>query len=229
IHLHTHDTSGNGIYMYARAIDAGVDIVDIANGPLAGMTSQPSGQTLFHALEGHDRQPEMDIERVEELSYYWEGIREYYSDFESGMKAPHTEIYNHEMPGGQYSNLQQQAKAVGLGERWNEVKKTFRLVNDMFGDIVKVSPSSKVVGDMALFMVQNNLTEQDVYEKGHQIDFPESVIEFASGYIGQPYLGFPEKLQKVILKDRKPITVRPGELLEPVDFDALREELEKKI
>ncbi|MCM3741132.1 pyruvate carboxylase [Oceanobacillus luteolus] len=229
IHLHTHDTSGNGIYMYARAIDAGVDIVDTANGPLAGMTSQPSGQTLFHALEGHDRQPEMDIERVEELSYYWEGIREYYSDFESGMKAPHTEIYNHEMPGGQYSNLQQQAKAVGLGERWNEVKKTFRLVNDMFGDIVKVTPSSKVVGDMALFMVQNNLTEQDVYEKGHQIDFPESVIEFASGYIGQPYLGFPEKLQKVILKDRKPITVRPGELLEPVDFDALREELEKKI
>lgn len=229
IHLHTHDTSGNGIYMYARAVDAGVDIVDIANGPLAGMTSQPSGQTLYHALEGHERQPEMNIDEVEKLSHYWEGIREYYSDFESGMKSPHTEIYNHEMPGGQYSNLQQQAKAVGLGDRWNEVKKTFRLVNDMFGDIVKVTPSSKVVGDMALFMVQNDLSEQDVYDKGHQIDFPESVIEFAAGYIGQPYQGFPEKLQKVILKDKEPIAVRPGELLEPVDFDALKEELEKKV
>ncbi len=229
IHLHTHDTSGNGIYTYARAIDAGVDIVDVANGPLAGMTSQPSAQTLYHALEGHERQPEMDIAKVEELGRYWEGVREYYADFESGMKAPHSEIYQHEMPGGQYSNLQQQAKAVGLGDRWDEVKKTYRLVNDMFGDIVKVTPSSKVVGDMALFMVQNDLTEEDVYEKGHMIDFPESVVEFAAGYLGQPYQGFPEKLQKAILKDKEPITVRPGELLEPVDFSALREELEEKV
>lgn len=229
VHLHSHDTSGNGIYMYARAIEAGVDIVDIANSPLAGMTSQPSGQTLYHALEGAARQPKMDIEAVEELSHYWQGIREYYKDFESGMISPHTEIYHHEMPGGQYSNLQQQAKAVGLGERWNEVKDTFRLVNDMFGDIVKVTPSSKVVGDMALFMVQNELTEEDVLENGHKIDFPESVIEFAEGYIGQPYQGFPEKLQKAILKDRKPITVRPGELLEPIDFEALRTELSKQM
>lgn len=229
VHLHSHDTSGNGIYMYARAIEAGVDIVDIANSPLAGMTSQPSGQTLYHALEGTARQPKMDIEAVEELSHYWQGIREYYQDFESGMISPHTEIYHHEMPGGQYSNLQQQAKAVGLGERWNEVKGTFRLVNDMFGDIVKVTPSSKVVGDMALFMVQNELTEEDVLENGHKIDFPESVIEFAEGFIGQPYQGFPEKLQKAILKDRKPITVRPGELLEPIDFEALRTELSKQM
>lgn len=227
IHLHTHDTSGNGIYTYARAIDAGVDIVDVANGPLAGMTSQPSAQTLYHALEGHERQPEMDIAKVEELGRYWEGVREYYKDFESGMKAPHSEIYQHEMPGGQYSNLQQQAKAVGLGDRWDEVKKTYRLVNDMFGDIVKVTPSSKVVGDMALFMVQNDLTEEDVYEKGHMVDFPESVVEFAAGYLGQPYQGFPEKLQKAILNDKEPITVRPGELLEPVDFAALCEELEE--
>lgn len=227
IHLHTHDTSGNGIYTYARAIDAGVDIVDVANGPLAGMTSQPSAQTLYHALEGHERQPEMDIAKVEELGRYWEGVREYYKDFESGMKAPHSEIYQHEMPGGQYSNLQQQAKAVGLGDRWDEVKKTYRLVNDMFGDIVKVTPSSKVVGDMALFMVQNDLTEEDVYEKGHMVDFPESVVEFAAGFLGQPYQGFPEKLQKAILKDKEPITVRPGELLEPVDFAALCEELEE--
>lgn len=229
IHLHTHDTSGNGILTYARAIEAGVDIVDIANGPLAGMTSQPSGQSLFHALEGHDRQPDMDIQAMEKLGHYWEDVRKFYADFESGMNAPHSEIYEHEMPGGQYSNLQQQAKAVGLGDRWNEVKKTYRLVNDMFGDIIKVTPSSKVVGDMALFMVQNDLSEEDVYEKGHLLDFPESVVEFAAGYLGQPYQGFPEKLQKVILKDREPITVRPGELLEPVDFEALRKELEAKV
>ncbi len=229
VHLHTHDTSGNGTYMYARAIEAGVDIVDIANSPLAGMTSQPSGQTLYHALEGTNRQPKMDIQAVEGLSHYWQGIREYYQDFESGMISPHTEIYQHEMPGGQYSNLQQQAKAVGLGERWNEVKRTFRLVNDMFGDIVKVTPSSKIVGDMALFMVQNELTEEDVLENGHKIDFPESVIEFAEGYIGQPYQGFPEKLQKAILKGRKPITVRPGELLEPIDFEAIRTDLFKEM
>src|SRR5690606_14190089 len=176
IHLHTHDTSGNGVHMYARAIEAGVDVVDVANGPMAGLTSQPSAQTLYHALEGHERQPSINIQSFEKLGNYWEGIREYYHEFESGMKAPHTEIYQHEMPGGQYSNLRQQAKAVGLGERWDEVKTMYRRVNDMFGDVVKVTPSSKVVGDMALFMVQNNLSEDDVYEKGDTIDFPDSVV-----------------------------------------------------
>lgn len=229
IHLHSHDTSGNGVHMYARAIDAGVDIVDVATGSMAGLTSQPSAQTIYHALEGADRQPNVDIKGYEQLSQYWEGVREYYQDFESGMNSPHTEVYFHEMPGGQYSNLQQQAKAVGLGDRWNEVKQMFRTANDMFGDIVKVTPSSKVIGDMALFMVQNDLTEEDVYEKGHTIDFPESVIEFAEGYLGQPYQGFPEKLQKVILKDREPITVRPGELLDPIDFDELKGELSEQI
>src|SRR5699024_11955893 len=138
---------------------------DIASSLLAGMTSHPSGQSLYHALEGKERQPAMDIEAVEELSQYWQGIREYYQDFESGMISPHSEIYEHEMPGGQYSNLQQQAKAMGLEDRWDEVKKMYRTVNDMFGDVVKVTPSSKVVGDMALFMVQNDLTEADIYEK----------------------------------------------------------------
>src|SRR5699024_4130065 len=157
VHLHTHDTSGNGILTYTRAVDAGVDAVDVACGAMAGLTSQPSSQTLYHALEGKKRQPKVSINAYEKLSRYWEGVRAYYQDFESGMNAPHTEIYEHEMPGGQYSNLQQQAKAVGLEERWNEVKSMFRQVNDMFGDIVKVTPSSKVVGDMALFMVQNNL------------------------------------------------------------------------
>lgn len=229
IHLHTHDTSGNGIYTYARAIEAGVDIVDVACTSMAGSTSQPSAQTLYHALEGTEYQPEINIEHYEKLSTYWEGVREYYQDFESGMKSPHTEVYFHEMPGGQYSNLQQQAKAVGLEDRWDEVKKMFRAVNDMFGDIVKVTPSSKVVGDMALFMVQNNLTEEDIYERGEYIDFPASVIEFFQGYIGQPYGGFPEKLQKIILKNREKIEKRPGELLEPTDFELLKKELEQKL
>ncbi|SFC04414.1 pyruvate carboxylase [Bacillus sp. OV322] len=229
IHLHTHDTSGNGIYMYAKAIEAGVDIVDTAIGSMAGLTSQPSSQTLYYALEGTKRQPKLDIDSLEELSGYWAGVREYYKDFESGMVAPHTEIYKHEMPGGQYSNLQQQAKAVGLGERWNEVKEMYQRVNAMFGDIVKVTPSSKVVGDMALFMVQNDLDEEAVIAKGKSIDFPDSVIELFEGYLGQPSGGFPKELQQAILKDRKPITVRPGELLEDVDFDSLKEELYREI
>ena len=145
------------------------------------------------------------------------------------MVAPHTEVYQHEMPGGQYSNLQQQAKGVGLGDKWDDVKRMYSRVNQMFGDVVKVTPSSKIVGDMALFMVQNELTEEDVLSKGSVIDFPDSVVEFFEGYIGQPYGGFPTELQRVILKDKKPITVRPGELLEPVDFAGLREKLSTEI
>ncbi|NLI67485.1 MAG: pyruvate carboxylase [Bacilli bacterium] len=229
IHLHTHDTSGNGIYMYARAIDAGVDIVDVAVGAMAGSTSQPSAQSLYHALEGTDKQPDIDVDNYDELSRYWESVRPYYQDFESGMNSPHPQVYFHEMPGGQYSNLQQQAKAVGLGDRWDEVVRMYRTVNDMFGDIVKVTPSSKVVGDMALFMVQNDLTVEDIYEKGQFIDFPQSVIEFFRGEIGQPYGGFPEKLQEIILKGREKIEGRPGALLEPVDFEELKKELYKKL
>ncbi|MEK4174840.1 pyruvate carboxylase [Aeribacillus sp. FSL K6-1305] len=227
IHLHTHDTSGNGIYTYAKAIEAGVDIIDTALSSMAGLTSQPSANSLYYALEGSERRPNVNIQSLEKLSQYWEEVRKYYQDFESGMKAPHSEVYVHEMPGGQYSNLQQQAKAVGLGDRWEEVKEMYSRVNQMFGDIVKVTPSSKVVGDMALFMVQNNLTEEDVYERGESLDFPDSVIEFFAGYLGQPYGGFPKELQRVILKGREPITVRPGELLEPVNFQALKEELEQ--
>jgi pyruvate carboxylase len=229
IHLHTHDTSGNGIYTYAKAIEAGVDIVDVAMGSMSGLTSQPSASTLFYALENTERQPKVNVDSFEKLSYYWEDVRKYYQDFESGMKSPHSEIYQHEMPGGQYSNLQQQAKAVGLGEEWEDVKTMYSRVNQMFGDIVKVTPSSKVVGDMALFMVQNNLTEEDVLTKGQTIDFPDSVIELFTGYLGQPYGGFPEDLQKVILKGKEAITVRPGELLEPVDFGALKGELLKEL
>lgn len=225
IHLHSHDTSGNGIITYKAAIDAGVDIVDTAIGSLSGLTSQPNIQSLYYALEGDLRQPDVAIQSLEDLSNYWANVRTYYSDFESGLKASNTEVYQHEMPGGQFSNLRQQAKAVGLGERWNDVKDMYRRVNLLFGDIVKVTPSSKVVGDMALFMVQNDLSEEDVLTRGQTIDFPDSVIELFAGYLGQPEGGFPEQLQQVILKGKQPITVRPGELLEAVDFTDLAKQL----
>ncbi|MEK5230985.1 pyruvate carboxylase [Lysinibacillus sp. FSL K6-0232] len=229
IHLHTHDTSGNGIYLYAKAIEAGVDIVDTALGAMAGLTSQPSANSLYYAMKGSQREVRADIDSLEKLSYYWEDVRKYYKDFESGMISPHSEIYVHEMPGGQYSNLQQQAKAVGLGDRWEEVKHMYSRVNLLFGDIVKVTPSSKVVGDMALFMVQNDLDEHTVLTRGQTIDFPDSVIEFFQGYLGQPHGGFPEELQKVVLKDREAITVRPGELLEPIQFEQLAAHLEDQL
>lgn len=229
IHLHTHDTSGNGIFMYAKAIEAGVDIVDTAIGSMSGLTSQPSASSLTYALQNSGRKVRTNTEPLEKLSHYWEDVRKYYKPFESGMNSPHSEIYVHEMPGGQYSNLQQQAKAVGLGERWEEVKAMYSRVNFLFGDIVKVTPSSKVVGDMALFMVQNELDEETVISRGKTIDFPESVIEFFEGSIGQPYGGFPKELQEVILKGRKAIIVRPGELLDPVNFQDVLNKLTDKM
>jgi pyruvate carboxylase len=196
---------------------------------MAALTSQPSASSLYYALEGNPRKPKVNIQALEKLSYYWEDVRKYYQDFESGMISPHTEVYQHEMPGGQYSNLQQQARAVSLGERWDEVKEMYSRVNNMFGDIVKVTPSSKVVGDMALFMVQNDLNEEEVLLKGHMLDFPDSVVELFEGYLGMPYGGFPAELQKVILKGKKPLEVRPGELLEPVDFEKMKGKLYKEL
>ena len=228
IHLHTHDTSGNGIYTYARAIDAGVDIIDTALGSMSGLTSQPSANSLVYALDGHKRKVRANIDALEELSYYYSDVRKYYKEFESGMNSPHSEVYVHEMPGGQYSNLQQQAKNVGLGDRWDEVKAMYGRVNLLFGDIIKVTPSSKVVGDMALFMVQNELNEDNIFDKGLTLDFPSSVIELFQGYLGQPYGGFPKQLQDVILKNREAITVRPGELLPSIDFELVRAMLEEK-
>ncbi|PGM54898.1 pyruvate carboxylase [Bacillus sp. AFS053548] len=229
IHLHTHDTSGNGLYTYVKAIEAGVDVVDIAIGSMSGLTSQPSANSLYYALKGSNNETNLNINGLEQLSTYWEGVRKYYSSFESGMVSPHTEVYQHEMPGGQYSNLKQQAKGVGLGERFEEVKDMYGRVNQLFGDVVKVTPSSKVVGDMALFMVQNNLDEDSVYEKGENIDFPDSVIEFFEGKLGQPHGGFPKSLQRIILKGRQPLTERAGETLKPIDFKDVEEYLFKTL
>ena len=228
IHLHTHDTSGNGLLTYKQAIDAGVDIIDTAVASMSGLTSQPSANSLYYALNGFPRNLRTDIEGLEELSHYWATVRPYYADFESDIKSPNTEIYQHEMPGGQYSNLSQQAKSLGLGGRFDEVKDMYRRVNFLFGDIVKVTPSSKVVGDMALYMVQNDLDESSVFSDGYKLDFPESVVSFFKGEIGQPVNGFNRKLQEVILKGQQPLTERPGEYLEPVDFDEIREGLTEK-
>lgn len=228
IHLHTHDTSGNGLLTYKQAIDAGVDIIDTAVASMSGLTSQPSANSLYYALNGFPRNLRTDIEGSEELSHYWATVRPYYADFESDIKSPNTEIYQHEMPGGQYSNLSQQAKSLGLGGRFDEVKDMYRRVNFLFGDIVKVTPSSKVVGDMALYMVQNDLDESSVLSDGYKLDFPESVVSFFKGEIGQPVNGFNRKLQEVILKGQQPLTERPGEYLEPVDFDEIREGLTEK-
>lgn len=228
IHLHTHDTSGNGVYTYVRAIDAGVDIIDVAVEALAGMTSQPSANSVYYALGSHERKPDIAISSLESLSHYWEKVRQYYFPFESGMKTSNAEIYKLEMPGGQYSNLRQQAIAVGLGERFEEVKDMYRRVNLLFGDIVKVTPSSKVVGDMTLYMVQNNLSEDDVFERGEKLDFPDSVVNFFMGELGQPYQGFPRELQSIILKGKKPLTDRPGKFLDPVDFNEIKGTLEEK-
>ncbi|GAB7388939.1 pyruvate carboxylase [Bacillaceae bacterium] len=229
IHLHTHDTSGNGMAMLLKAVEAGVDIVDLAISSMSGQTSQPSLNAFVAALERHERATGLDLDNLQKLSDYWEDVRTYYSGFESGMKGSSADVYKHEMPGGQYSNLQQQAKSVGLGDRWEEVKEMYARVNKMFGDIVKVTPSSKVVGDMALFMVQNNLDEETIYEKGETINFPDSVVQFFQGYLGQPYGGFPKRLQEIVLKGREAFTRRPGELLPPVDFAKVERELQEKI
>ncbi|SFI61301.1 pyruvate carboxylase [Thermoflavimicrobium dichotomicum] len=229
IHLHTHDTSGNGGAMLLKAIEAGVDIVDACVSSMSGLTSQPSLNALIAALERTERDTGLNLENYNKLADYWHDVRTYYQGFESEMKSSNTEVYIHEMPGGQYTNLEQQAKAVGLGGRWDEVKAMYATVNKLFGDIVKVTPSSKVVGDMALFMVQNNLDEHSIYEKGERLDFPDSVVQFFQGYLGQPPGGFPKRLQEIIVKGRECFTDRPGERLEPIDFAEVKKELEAKI
>lgn len=229
IHLHTHDTAGNGIITLSAAVKAGIDVVDVATSAMSGATSQPSMSSLYYALQYGERTPELNLKNVRKLNHYWEDVRPYYASFENGIMAAQTEVYNHEMPGGQYSNLQQQAKAVGLGEKWDEIKEMYQTVNLMFGDIVKVTPSSKVVGDMALFMVQNDLTEQDIYDRGDELSYPDSVVSFFQGELGQPVGGFPEKLQQIILQGRPAMQERPGKFAEPVNFDKVKQELQEMI
>lgn len=219
IHLHTHDTSSMQATTYFKAIEAGVDIVDVAIASMSGLTSQPNFNSLAAALKGHERDPQIDVHSLNKYANYWEDVREYYYPFESGLKSGTAEVYDHEIPGGQYSNLRPQAAALGLEHKFEEVKRNYALVNKMFGDIVKVTPSSKVVGDMAIFMTSNNLTPQDILERGESLSFPESVISLFKGDLGQMPGGFPQELSKIILKGQKPYTDRPNAHLKPVDFE----------
>ena len=228
IHLHTHDTSSLQAATYLMAIEAGVDVIDVALGGLSGLTSQPNFNSIVEMLKFHKRSTAFDIKSLNAFSNYWENVRDLYYPFESGLKAGTAEVFLHEIPGGQYSNLRPQAIALGLGEKFDAIKKTYEEVNAILGDVVTVTPSSKVVGDMALYMVSNGLTTEDVMERGDTISFPESVQAFFMGDLGQTVGGFPKKLQKIILKDKKPYTNRPNAHLEPVDLDAEFEEFLKK-
>ena len=227
IHLHTHDTSGNQVAAYLMAAEAGVDVVDCAVESMASNTSQPSLNALVTALKGQERDTGLDPDQLQKLSDYWADVRLRYSKFEGGIHNPSADIYRYEMPGGQYTNLKAQVESLGLGHQFEAVKEMYHTVNEMLGDIVKVTPSSKMVGDMAIFMVQNNLTPENIVEKGEALTFPDSVVSYFKGMMGQPAWGFPPELQKVVLKGEEPITCRPGELLEPVDFAAARREVEK--
>ncbi len=228
IHLHTHDTSSIQAATYLKAIEAGVDVIDVALGGLSGLTSQPNFNSVVEMMKYHKRANTFDIEKLNQFSNFWEDTREYYYPFESGLKSGTAEVYQHEIPGGQYSNLRPQATALGLGSRFEEVKKMYTQVNKMFGNLVKVTPSSKVVGDMAIFMVTNDLSPEDVMERGDEISFPDSVIDFFKGDLGQPVGGFPKKLQKIILKNIKPYKNRPNAHLKPIDFDTAFERFRKK-
>ena len=227
IHLHTHDTSGNQVAAYLMAAEAGVDIVDCAIDSMSSTTSQPSLNAVVTALQGQERDTGLAPEKLQTLSDYWADVRLRYSQFEAGIKNPSTDIYRYEMPGGQYTNLKSQVESLGLGHQFEDVKEMYVKVNHMLGDIVKVTPSSKMVGDLAIFMVQNELTPENIVERGEALTFPDSVVSYFKGMMGQPAWGFPEDLQKVVLKGEEPITCRPGELLEPVDFAAARREVEK--
>jgi pyruvate carboxylase len=219
IHLHTHDTSSIQSGTYIKAIEAGVDVIDLALSSMSGLTSQPNFNSMVACMKGHPRENPMDLAKLNEFANYWEEVREYYYPFESGLKAGTAEVYEHEIPGGQYSNLRPQAIALGLLDRFEEIKQNYVIANKMFGDIVKVTPSSKVIGDFAMFMTTNRLTEEDIYAKGMSLSFPESVIEFFRGDLGQPYGGFPEKLQKIVLKDIQPIKGRANDHFAPLDLD----------
>ncbi|MGY5851782.1 pyruvate carboxylase [Salegentibacter sp. F14] len=226
IHLHTHDTSSIQAATYLQAIEAGVDVVDVALGGLSGLTSQPNFNSLVEMTASSERQAKFNMEKLNDYSHYWEAVRKYYFPFESDLKAGTADVYKHEIPGGQYSNLKPQAESLGLGHRFHEITAMYSKVNKLFGNIIKVTPSSKVVGDMAQYLVSNNLSIEDVIEKGEKLSFPQSVVNFFKGDLGQPVGGFPRDLQKVILKGEKPYTDRPNAHLKPIDFDKEFKEFE---
>ncbi|KAK7184882.1 pyruvate carboxylase [Paraphaeosphaeria sporulosa] len=228
IHVHTHDSAGTGVASMVACAQAGADAVDAAIDSMSGMTSQPSVGAILASLEGTDFETGLDAHQIRSLDSYWAQLRLLYSPFEAGLTGPDPEVYEHEIPGGQLTNLIFQASQQGLGEQWAQTKKAYEHANDLLGDIVKVTPTSKVVGDLAQFMVSNSLSYQDVLDKADQLDFPSSVLEFFEGLMGQPYGGFPEPLRSQALRDRRKMDKRPGLYLEPIDLAKIKTDLKAK-
>ncbi|KAB5580204.1 carbamoyl-phosphate synthase L chain, ATP binding domain-containing protein [Coniochaeta sp. 2T2.1] len=228
IHVHTHDSAGTGVASMVACAMAGADAIDAATDSLSGMTSQPSINAILSSLEGTGLDPGLNIHHVRALDTYWSQLRLLYSPFEAHLTGPDPEVYEHEIPGGQLTNMMFQAQSLGLGAQWLETKKAYEQANALLGDIVKVTPTSKVVGDLAQFMVSNKLSKKDVEERAGELDFPESVLEFLEGMMGQPYPKFPEPLRSNALRGRRKLEDRPGLHLEPVDFAKVKRELARK-
>ena len=228
IHLHTHDTSGNGIATCLMASEAGVDIVDGALETMAGLTSQPSLNAIVESLKSTERDTQIDLYGFNEIGNYYKDLRKLYEKFESDLKNPCTEIYRYEIPGGQYTNLKPQADSLGLVNKFSDVKEKYKEANDILGDIIKVTPSSKVVGDLAIFMTKNNLTRDNILKEGENLSFPDSVVDYCKGMIGQPEGGIPKDIQQVVLKGEKPIDLRPGLLIQDEDFYKIKIYLDNK-
>lgn len=228
IHVHTHDSAGTGVATYVACAKAGADAVDTATDSMSGMTSQPSVGALLASLEGTGLEPGLNVHHIRALDTYWAQLRLLYSPFEAGLTGPDPEVYEHEIPGGQLTNLIFQASQLGLGAQWAETKKAYEQANDLLGDIVKVTPTSKVVGDLAQFMVSNKLNEEGVRAKAKELDFPGSVLEFFEGLMGQPYGGFPEPLRSDALRGRRKLDKRPGLTLEPLDLQKIKTDINEK-
>ncbi|XTR38446.1 pyruvate carboxylase [Paraclostridium tenue] len=228
IHLHTHDTSGNGVATLLMASEAGVDIVDTALETMSSLTSQPSLNAIVEALKNTERDTKIDLYGYEELGNYYKDLRKVYSKFESDLSNPSAEIYKYEIPGGQYTNLKPQSDSLGLSDKFDQVKEKYKESNDILGDIIKVTPSSKVVGDLAIFMVKNKLDKNNILIEGKNLAFPDSVVDYCKGMIGQPEGGIPKDIQKIVLKGDKPITTRPGTLIENENFESIKKYLDEK-
>ena len=228
IHLHTHDTSGNGVATILMASEAGVDIVDTALETMSSLTSQPSLNAIVEALKNTERDTKIDLYGYEELGNYYKDLRKVYSKFESDLNNPSAEIYKYEIPGGQYTNLKPQADSLGLSDKFDQVKEKYKESNDILGNIIKVTPSSKVVGDLAIFMVKNKLDKNNILIEGNNLAFPDSVVDYCKGMIGQPEGGIPNDIQEIVLKGDKPITTRPGTLIENENFESIKRYLDEK-
>lgn len=225
VHLHTHDSTGNGVSTILMAAEAGVDIADTAIEAMSSLTSQPSMNSVVEALKGTKRDTKLDGSELAKLSKYYADVRKVYYGFESNMRTPNTDIYRYEIPGGQYSNLLAQVKAMGEEDSFDQIKELYKQANQLFGNIIKVTPTAKIVGDMAIFMQKNGLNKDNIFTEGKELSYPDSVIDYFSGMIGQPDGGFPKELQKIVLKDKKPLTDRAGKALPPADFEAIKKHI----